>query len=603
MKMRIADSIHDRFMNLSFKYKVMLLLYSIIILISVLIGSLSYHVYSKNLKNQISNSNLNQINQIKNSIDFVQKDVNELSTFICLNNDIQDMFDKSSTSELDMSSSSETLKPLTTLLASKSYISFIILYGYNGFKYYISSDSSYGINDFGDIKNNSIVKEAEALKGHQLWIPLTDRSQIFIQHNKSPKIAMMRTILNTNTFMKSGFMVICLNISALQKLYTDDIKDTNKSIAILDNKNNLIAYDSYNNEKYRLKDIIPYLKGDSGSVTIPVKTEKLLVSYSTTGISRWKVIYMVPLSDILKSVQSILYITITIIIFCLLLSLVLSMYVSNILTSPIKKLLTSMRKVKNGNFKEKVDFKYSDEIGMLGNEYNDMIDNINQLIDRVYKLQLQEKEAELKALEAQINPHFLYNTLDGMYWKAQISGNNDIAEMIYSLSRIFRLTLNRGAEFITIANEKEFVENYLILQKMRFKDKLMYNINFSDDILKYKIPKLILQPFIENSIIHGVECTQSTGILNITAYLEEDMLMFIVSDNGKGIEPDKIASLLSLEDECKDEESGGYAIGNINKRINFYYGTSCNLSISSTLGIGTTINLRIPKDIPWNIKQ
>jgi len=254
-----------------------------------------------------------------------------------------------------------------------------------------------------------------------------------------------------------------------------------------------------------------------------------------------------------------------------------------------------MKRVKTGNFKEKVNLKYMDEIGLLGNEYNDMIDNINNLIDKVYKLQISEKEAELKALQAQINPHFLYNTLDSIYWKAQKSKETDISEMIYALSKLFRLTLNRGNEFTEVRNEKEFIENYLILQKKRFKNKLEYKINISNDILQYEMPKLILQPFVENSIIHGTEEDTDKSILDICGYIEGNKIKFIIQDNGRGIEESILNNLLKSDsNEKNSKEHKGYAIKNVKDRLNLYYDGNYFLNITSNIGKGTKVEIIIP---------
>lgn len=587
-------SIHDKFMNLSFKYKTLIMLYSIIGSISLLIGCFSYIVYSRNIQEQVSNASLIEAKQIKNSIDFIQHDVNELSTFITLNSGIQSILEKRSEPDgLDIRSDNDSLKPLLNLLASKNYISFIILYANNGFEYYLSGDNSFGINHFQAICSSSIVKASEVLKGRPMWITLDRNNQIFIVKNLNPKIAMCRTILNTNTMKESGFMVICLNLSSIQALYLDNIKNTKRNVMILDDNSRVV---SFNNKafqgSYAAGAITPYLDSDSGKKIITLNNEKLLLTYSTSAESGWRVVYTIPLNEILKNVKSIMFATVIIILLCLAVAFVLSIYVSSILSSPLKKLLSSMNRVKSGNFKEKVDFKYKDEIGLLGNEYNDMIDYIHNLIDRVLKLQIQEKEAELKALEAQINPHFLYNTLDSIYWKALISKNSEVSDMVYSLSKIFRLTLNRGNEFTSVANEKEFIEHYLSLQNMRFKTHLEYEIRFDAEILEFKIPKLILQPFIENSIIHGVECIEHTGKVSVLAYLSGDHIHFEISDNGNGIDPAKISSLLSLS--SNDSNESGYAIKNVNQRLFFYYGNSYSLNIESQHRNGTKVMISIP---------
>jgi two-component system sensor histidine kinase YesM len=278
------------------------------------------------------------------------------------------------------------------------------------------------------------------------------------------------------------------------------------------------------------------------------------------------------------------------------------MYISSNLTSPIKKLIHAMKKVNEGDFK-KTNFKYNDEIGILGNQYNEMIDNISNLIEKVYKLQIREKEAELKALQAQINPHFLYNTLDTIFWRAEKAKEKDISEMVYALSKIFRLTLNNGHEATLVRAEKEFIHYYLLLQKNRYKDKLTYNIEIAEELLDFKIPKLILQPFVENAIMYGTENDDEQSIITINGVYKNGKINFSIEDNGIGMSEEKIHKLLDVSHKLDPvEEKKGYAIYNINQRLALYYNNDYQLIINSDIGKGTKIQIIIPtesKKIEW----
>lgn len=592
-----------KFMNLSIKYKLIIAFYCIIIFISISLGYYSYVSSSNIIENEVSSVTLADTKQVSRDINFLQKDINDLSTFICLDPQIQSFIHSNNSIAQDLSNklyqaNSNPFQSLTTLLASKDYISYIGIYANNGSKYYLSSDGSSGISDYDLVKSSEIYNEAKTLRGKPLWSSLTDKNQIFITYNKGPKIMMCRTILDTNTFQESGFMFICINVSNLEHNYLNNLSSKDRDILLLDNNDEIVAYNSSDNNNYIQKNMNELLKsitGDEGQQKISINNKKLLLTYSTIEQTSWKVAYIISFNDVLTGIKKIIPITLLVTICCLIVSMIMALLISYIFTAPIKKLLSSMKRVKTGNFKEKVNLKYMDEIGMLGNEYNDMIDNINNLIDKVYKLQISEKEAELKALQAQINPHFLYNTLDSIYWKAQKSKENDISEMIYALSKLFRLTLNRGNEFTEVRNENEFIENYLILQKKRFKNKLEYKININENILQYKIPKLILQPFVENSIIHGTEEDTDKSILDISGYLEEDKIKFIIQDNGRGIEESILKTL--LENESNEENSNepkGYAIKNVKDRLALYYNGSYSLNITSNIGKGTKVEIIIP---------
>jgi two-component system sensor histidine kinase YesM len=256
-----------------------------------------------------------------------------------------------------------------------------------------------------------------------------------------------------------------------------------------------------------------------------------------------------------------------------------------------------MKRFQKGSFQERIEIRNRDEIGDLSLGYNSMVANIKQLIDDSYILQIKEKEAELNALQAQINPHFLYNTLEMIYWEAEAANQTHIGEMVISLSRLFRLSLNRGKNYTSVAQEKEFIENYLILQKLRFKDDLEYTIQIEDNILEFTVLKLILQPFVENAILHGFGKKRGKVRISIQGMLREDHLYFKIEDDGIGMDPIILQNI--LEDETENEtntsqESGGFAIKNINKRLELYFKDNYSLKFTSELGKGTTVEILIP---------
>jgi two-component system, sensor histidine kinase YesM len=593
----LYDKIYSFYMNLSIKYKILIFFFTIIIFVSLTLGIYSYIASSNTIQEEVASVNLRDIKQTSGSINLLQKDVKDLSTFVCLNPLVQAFVKSEVPSNNIYNYNSVSLEPLNSLLASKDYISFIVIYGNNGTTYYLSSDRSTGINSYEDIKKSDIYKKAHGLKGSPIWIDLREENQIFISDNKEPKIAMVRTIINTNTLEEAGLMVICINHSTLERIYSGNQKITEGSTIMLDANNNVISFVTSDKALQKNPDfspLLPYINSSSGYDLVTLNKIKFLITFNSIEQSSWKMVSLIPMSALLKNLNSTLTMTIIVIISCLIISLIMALFISSALTSPIKKLLASMQKVKSGSFKEKVSFKYKDEIGMLGAEYNDMIDNIKTLIDKVYKLQIKEKEAELKALQAQINPHFLYNTLDTIFWKAEKSNQKDISDMVYALSRLFRITLSRGNEFIFLRSEKEFIEHYLLLQSKRFKHKLSYKINISDSILDYTIPKLIIQPFVENSITHATEGDNDMSFIEISGRLCSDKLVFIVEDNGCGMSEETINLLLSNKLSEDKNLQGSYAIRNVNQRLALYYNNNYVLNISSKLGQGTKVEIEIP---------
>ena len=587
-------------MNLSIKYKMLIFFYGTIIIISTILGVYSYELSSNNIQSEISETSLLDVRQIGNSMDSLQNDISDLSTFTMLNKEVQSVLrspNPNNSENIDICK-----QMIDRLLISKSSISFVSIYGDNGFEYYSSADGSYGINKLEIIKQNEIYNDMVIQKGRPLWVLLNNKNQVFITNNKNPKVAMCRTIYDTNNYNKLGIIVVYVNISYLEKFYADNILNNNRSLLLLDSKNQIINYKNLNS-KYSITEndlngMKETLNNSSGKGSVNIANKQTILSYTSIENSGWRLLYLIPKSEFSKTVKSIFNVTLAVIIGCLLISFIISMYISSNLTSPIKKLLKAMKKVNEGDFRRKVDFKYNDEIGTLGKQYNEMIDNISNLIEKVYKLQLKEKEAELKALQAQINPHFLYNTLDTIFWRAEKAKEKDISEMIYALSKIFRLTLNNGNETTLVRAEKEFIQCYLLLQKNRYKDKLTYNIEMQEEILDFKIPKLILQPFVENAIIYGTEKDDEQSLITIKGVYKNGKINFSIEDNGIGMSEEKLHKLLNIsQNQDNVEEKRGYAIYNINQRLALYYNNNYELVINSEVGKGTKILLMIPTEI------
>ena len=224
-----------------------------------------------------------------------------------------------------------------------------------------------------------------------------------------------------------------------------------------------------------------------------------------------------------------------------------------------------------------------------------MVGDIKKLIDENYVIKLSEKESELAALQAQINPHFLYNTLDSLYWQATEAGNDEIAESILDLSQLFRLVLNQGKSVVTIEQEINLITHYLQIQKMRFPRKINYEITVAPEVAKVKIPKLILQPFVENAIVHGFENVSTACLLTVCAERQEDYVRFVIKDDGIGMNKEQLASLWESEPANYSKvRIGRYAIKNIRERLQLRYHDAFHLEILSDVGKGTTVILEVP---------
>jgi two-component system sensor histidine kinase YesM len=225
-----------------------------------------------------------------------------------------------------------------------------------------------------------------------------------------------------------------------------------------------------------------------------------------------------------------------------------------------------------------------------------MVKEIETLVEDIHKEQENAKDAELRLLQEQINPHFLYNTLDAIIWMTEAGENQKAIQIIQELSSFFRISLSKGQSEITIQNEREHVKNYLEIQRYRYQDILDFEIDFEEGILEYHIQKLTLQPIVENALYHGIKNKRGGGSIKVTGNEEGDDIVFTVQDTGKGMNEEELERLRSLiAGNIVVEEQNGFGMANVEKRLQMQYGAAYGIKVDSTLDEGTTVTVRIPK--------
>lgn len=278
-------------------------------------------------------------------------------------------------------------------------------------------------------------------------------------------------------------------------------------------------------------------------------------------------------------------------------SVVAAWALSKSIYTPIKKLHDVTTTITKNDLQALMTSDNVDEITELGLSFNIMIGKIKELLDSKIKEQENLKKAELRALQAQINPHFLYNTLDTIIWMAESKKTDQVVEIVSALSSFFRISLSKGADWITIAEEMERIRSYLTIQKMRYRDILDFQIEVDNDVAENTILKLILQPLVENALYHGIKNKRQGGTIHVRARRQgNDEVLLEVEDDGIGFTPEKLAQLRTdLEDNSDDIKlESGFGIGNVNKRIRLYYGLPYGLSVRSEYNTGTCVTLVIP---------
>jgi len=279
---------------------------------------------------------------------------------------------------------------------------------------------------------------------------------------------------------------------------------------------------------------------------------------------------------------------------------ILSTLLAQIFQTPLKKLTNAMKQVQKGNFKAHINDKRHDEYQLIYSVFNSMTDELEWLVQNLETEQMLNKESKIRLLQEQINPHFLYNTLDSIYSIAKIQKIPEISNMVMALSKFFRASLSEGKDIVPLSDAIGLVESYLTVQNIRFKGKVQFKVSASEELLGYMVPKLVLQPFVENSVYHGIEKKKEEGSLIVRAEEREGCLYLKVLDDGIGMPEEKLIEIQKALQDNLINESGNFAIKNLNNQIKLRYGNEYGISIDSTEGKGTIVLIKLPVIRNWD---
>lgn len=320
--------------------------------------------------------------------------------------------------------------------------------------------------------------------------------------------------------------------------------------------------------------------------------EKAVVSVQTEKYTVWRVVGISYYNEMAATKKDVYYFFLIILFISIFIVISVSSLMSARISHPIKKLDRLMKRVEKGEFNIYADLNGEYEVKQLAKTFNMMIRRIRELMNQIIKEQEEKRKSELKALQAQINPHFLYNTLDSIVWMAENNDNKGTITMVTALANLFRISISRGEELISIKDEIEHARSYLIIQKIRYEDKFDYSIEADPEVLKYKSLKIILQPIIENAIYHGIKKMVDKGSIKITANIIDNKICLQVIDNGVGMPPEKVKYI--LQKESKKKGHSGIGVKNVHERIQLYFGKSFGLEFQSELDEGTCVRVWLP---------
>lgn len=395
-----------------------------------------------------------------------------------------------------------------------------------------------------------------------------------------------------------SFVIVNFTMNTIDELFSKNKFNTDSFAYIIDRSGNIhYSTNKEDNTSEKLQPIISRV-GTSQSFTVNEKIEnkEYLITINPLKHSELFVLSATPLESLTQFPKKIGAITFSMVCFCIILAISISFLLSSFFTKPLTKLVNHMSRVSEGNFSKVDSVGGSFEVQALYSKFNDMIEKINMLIKESEEKNRLKRKAELDALQAQINPHFLYNTLHSINSMAILLKAKDIMKMTTSLSKLLRLSINKGNELTTIADELEHVKCYFNIQKIRYKDKFSMIVDVEEEIMSYNIVKLVLQPLVENAIYHGLELKEGHGTILIRGFSLQDKIQIDIVDDGVGIELLRLDSINQSLKEAKEyDRTRSIGLYNVNERLKLQYGENYGLKISSIKNQGTTVTIIIPK--------
>ncbi|MCM8900531.1 sensor histidine kinase [Caldicoprobacter algeriensis] len=577
------------------------LIYSIILFVILpmfFIPIIVYDVYESILESKINASTQQTLSQLASNISAVIDNLIAASNMLSLDKELIDILKKEDyVSEWE--EFYEKSKIIDKLANAKNSVLYpydtdIIIFDLKGNNIY--SSTVYGFNKkYDDIKNQYWFKKTINMNGYMFWMSPLGR-YIDINNFCKNNIAMARLIKGDKSLGGYGVLLISLYPqSKLVSMFKTVNLPEGTRLFLVDEKGTIILTDNLSMIGHSLGE--SYLtnieSSYSGSLTMNINGEKMVINYHTIPKVNWKVIQVTPYDALMKEVGQLWSYNILINSLFVTILMIISILLSTAITRPLHRLSLLMKEISKGNFNIEAPVNGNDEVSQLSKTFNIMVKEIDRLIKQLEEEHKMRERMYFETLQMQINPHFLFNALNGIKWMAIIKGENEIGRMITALGKLLETTLSKNGEIIPLLEEIQCIDSYVLLQKMRYGDKFDIRYNIDETILSYKVPRLILQPLVENAIIHGFEDMESRGVITINGYKQSNLLFIEVVDNGKGMSSEKIDQILKgLQKNNKFNNNIG--LKNVNDRIKLYFGVDYGLVIHSEEGKGTVIQICLP---------
>jgi two-component system sensor histidine kinase YesM len=568
-----------------------LLILAAIVLTSLVSYQLSVDAVERNSKGYIEEI----IKQVNTNIQSYVDNMENISLLALTNKDVKYYIsDNSFISAEDRRIYEKRISDLfQAILYTRKDIASIMVFGYNG--RFVSDRRITTLNPNARLQMQPWYQMAKSQGGQS--VISAPHVQNIIQNEYRWVVSLSRELKSTDGITAEGIFLVDLNLSIINDICKNINLGKKGYLFIVDNNGNIVYHPQQQliDSKLRTERIADVIQASSGSSFVANDGEgKRIYSVQDTNFG-WKIAGVAYTDDLIASKDDLRNSILLYSLCGLAISLLLSVWISHRLSKPIKDLQSDMKQVEKGNFDIQTKIGQMNEIGQLGRSFNLMVSRTKFLMEETIHNQENKRKSELLLLQSQINPHFLYNTLDSIVWMAEQKQHEEVVLMTSALAKLFRASITKDQELVPIRVEIEHITNYLLIQKMRYNDELEYEIDIDESILSYKTLKILLQPFIENAIYHGIRSKYGIedGFIQIRGKQIEDKIVFEVEDNGFGMTPEQVDRILIPQDgEPRNE---GIGIRNVNERIKLFFGHEYGIQIRSEIEVGTCVTIMIPK--------
>ena len=557
----------------------------------LLATSISQYMSASTIVNeQTRKQSAGVVNELSVNLDHYFDKVENSFDYIANNNTVQEELESDKPYKSDGSerysyySRAGQIRRLLLQGYTSIYMNDIQLYGYNGANHLLSNN-----REINEESAQISCNLAEQAKGRCIYYNASEEGLMY----------MAKQIKDSLTMEPLGILRASIKISYLKKMTMTARESLSAHIFLLDSDRNILLENSEEDSTIHDSSWIEKISGSTGDFFLTENGQDYNCVYQKSSDTGLTIVGMIPMSFLKKTARGLQKTTIMLI----LVSIVLCIFLANILAKgiagPIERTSKAMKQFAEGDFSVRLPEGRTDEIGAMNSVFNQTIEKIEELLKQVVEMETVNKDIEFQALQAQINPHFLYNVLDTINWMARKKGEENICHMVTAISNLMRASISNKRSMVYVREEMKYVQDYLYIQETRYGDKFTSYIEIDEKLNELEIPKMTIQTLAENAVVHGVENATWDCFLYISGEIVDGTAVFTIKDDGVGMSAEQLEKLSGSEEEPEHEEErththlGVYAV---RKRLDYVYHNKAQINIKSEPGKGTQVILEIPLD-------